>query len=147
VQKPLGQYNALTQVTSNAAIQQLGGMETAAQVAFYAKTLPQLFGEEVVTMLPFLALMYLLTQRFGVGRRAAVVGAWLISSVAFGLIHLPTYDWNLVQCVVVIGTARLVLTLPWILTKNIWVSTGAHIVNDWSLFTFSLLGAALVAKG
>jgi uncharacterized protein len=139
--------NALTQVTSNAAIQQLGGMETAAQVAFYAKTLPQLFGEEVVTMLPFLALMYLLTQRFGVGRRAAVVGAWLISSVAFGLIHLPTYDWNLLQCVVVIGTARLVLTLPWILTKNIWVSTGAHIVNDWSLFTFSLLGAALVAKG
>jgi hypothetical protein len=32
---------------------------------------------------------------------------------------------------VVIGSARMVLTLPWILTKNIWVSTGAHIINDW----------------
>ena len=138
--------NALTQVTSNAAIQQLGGMDTAAQVAFYVKTLPQLFGEEVVTLLPFLALMYLLTQRFGVGRRAAILGAWVISAAVFGLIHLPTYDWNLVQCLVVIGTARLVLTLPWILTKNIWVSTGAHIVNDWTLFTFSLLGATLAGK-
>lgn len=139
--------NALTQVTSNGAIQQLGGMDTEAQVAFYAKTLPQLFGEEVVTLLPFLALMYLLTQRLGVGRRAAILGAWVISAAAFGLIHLPTYDWNLVQCLVVIGTARLMLTLPWILTKNIWVSTGAHIINDWTIFTFTLLGATLVGKG
>lgn len=138
--------NALTQVTSNAATQQLGGMDTAARIAFYAKTLPQLFGEELVTLLPFLALLYLLTQRLDFGRRAAVVGAWLISSVIFGLIHLPTYDWNLVQCVLVIGTARLVLTMPWLLTKNIWVSTGAHIVNDWLLFTVGLLGAGLVGK-
>lgn len=139
--------NALTHVASNAATQELGAMDTAGRVAFYVKTLPQLFGEEVVTLLPFLALLYLLTRVAGVGRRSAVLGAWLISSVGFGLIHLPTYDWNVVQCVVVIGTARLVLTLPWLLTKNIWVSTGAHIVNDWTLFTFSLLGATLVAKG
>jgi uncharacterized protein len=139
--------SALTQVSANASTAQLGGMDTAARVAFYAKTLPQLFGEEVVTLLPFLALLYLLTQVAGVGRRAAVVGAWLISSVIFGLIHLPTYDWNLVQCLVIIGSARMVLTLPWILTKNIWVSTGAHIVNDWLLFTVGLLGAGLVGKG
>jgi len=40
----------------------------------------------------------------------------------------------------------MVLTLPWILTKNIWVSTGAHIANDWLLFSLSLLGAVLVGK-
>jgi len=39
-----------------------------------------------------------------------------------------------------------VLTLPWIMTKNIWVSTGAHIVNDWLLFTMSLFGAGLAGK-
>jgi len=44
------------------------------------------------------------------------------------------------------GDYRLVLTLPWIMTKNIWVSTGAHIVNDWLLFLMSLLGASLVGK-
>ena len=138
--------HAFVDVTPNAAAAQLSGMDTAGRIAFFAKTLPQLFGEEVVTVLPFLALMAALTQGFGVGRRGAVVGAWLVSSLLFGLIHLPTYDWNLVQCIVVIGTARMVLTLPWILTKNIWVSTGAHIVNDWLLFTVNLLGAGLVGR-
>jgi membrane protease YdiL (CAAX protease family) len=137
---------ALADVTPNAATAQLGGMDTAGRIAFFAKTAPQLFGEEVVTLLPFLAVLALLSSRFGVGRKGAIVGAWLISSLLFGLIHLPTYDWNWVQCIVVIGTARLVLTLPWILTKNIWVSTGAHIVNDWLLFTLSLLGAGLLGK-
>jgi hypothetical protein len=137
---------AFADVTPNAATAQLAGMDTAGRIAFFVKTLPQLFGEEVVTVLPFLAVLTLLSHRFGVGRQGAIVGAWLISSLLFGLIHLPTYDWNWVQCIVVIGTARLVLSLPWILTKNIWVSTGAHIVNDWLLFTLSLLGAGLVGK-
>ena len=137
---------AIADVTSNAATAQLGSMDTSGRIAFFAKTLPQLFGEEVVTLLPFLAILYLLVNRFGIGRNGAIVGAWVISSLLFGLIHLPTYDWNVVQCVFVIGTARLVLTLPWILTKNIWVSTGAHIINDWLLFTMSLAGAGLVDK-
>ena len=137
---------ALADVTPNAATAQLSGMDTVGRIAFFAKTIPQLFGEEVVTLLPFLALLYGLTNRFGVGRKGAIVGAWLISSLLFGLIHLPTYDWNLIQCIVVIGSARMVLTLPWILTKNVWVSTGAHIVNDWLLFSMSLLGAGLVGK-
>ncbi|MBX7215259.1 MAG: CPBP family intramembrane metalloprotease [Thermoflexales bacterium] len=139
-------FRALADVTSNAATAQLGGMDTTGRIAFFAKTVPQLFGEEVVTILPFLAMLTLLSAGFGVGRKAAVVGAWLISSLLFGLIHLPTYDWNLIQCIVVIGTARMVLTLAWVLTKNIWVSTGAHITNDWLLFSMSLLGAGLVGK-
>jgi len=103
-------------------------------------------GEEVVTILPFLAVLALLSNRFSVGRKAAVVGAWLISSLIFGLIHLPTYDWNWVQCIVIIGTARMVLSLAWIMTKNIWVSTGAHVINDWLLLTLSLVGAGLVGR-
>jgi uncharacterized protein len=137
---------ALAEVTPNAAAAQLSGMGTAERVAFFAKTLPQLLGEEVVTILPFLAVMALLTHRFGVGRKGAIVGAWLVSSLIFGLIHLPTYDWNLLQCIVVIGTARLVLTLAWILTKNLWVSTGAHVINDWLLFSVTLIGAGLMPR-
>jgi membrane protease YdiL (CAAX protease family) len=137
---------ALTSVTPNASTSQLGSLDTAGRVLFFSKTIPQLFGEEVITLLPFLALLQLFSKGFGAGRKGAVIGAWLISSVIFGLIHLPTYDWNLIQCVVVIGSARMVLTLPWIMTKNIWVSTGAHIVNDWLLFATALLGAGLVGK-
>lgn len=138
--------NALTTVSSNAAASELAGMDGTGQALFFAKTVPQLLGEEVITLLPFLALLHWFTARWGMGRRGAVIAAWVITSVVFGLIHLPTYDWNLVQCLVVIGTARLVLTLPWILTKNLWVSTGAHILNDWLLFGAGLLGARLAGQ-
>jgi membrane protease YdiL (CAAX protease family) len=130
----------------NGTTAQLGGLDMAGRIAFFAKTIPQLLGEEVITLLPFLALLQAFSKGFGVGRKWAIIGAWLITSVIFGLIHLPTYDWNLVQCIVVIGSARMVLTLPWIMTKNLWVSTGTHIVNDWLLFSMSLLGADLVGK-
>jgi len=137
---------AFSVTTPNAATAQLGGLDLAGRIAFFAKTIPQLFGEEVITLLPFLALLQVFSKSFGIGRKEAIIGAWLITAMIFGLIHLPTYDWNLIQCIVVIGSARLVLTLPWIMTKNIWVSTGAHIVNDWLLFAVSLLGAGLVGK-
>lgn len=138
---------AMTEVSSNAATAQLGSLDTAECIAFFVKTLPQLLGEEILTLLPFLALLQWFTKSLGIGRKAAILGAWLVSSLIFGLIHLPTYDWNWIQCIVVIGTARMVLTLPWIMTKNLWVSTGAHIVNDWVLFAMPLIGAGLAVKG
>nr|WP_315198324.1 type II CAAX endopeptidase family protein [uncultured Aquabacterium sp.] len=137
---------ALGHVSPNASTSQLGSMDTVELLAFFAKTLPQLLGEEVITILPFLALLQWLTQSLKWGRKAAIVAAWMLTSVIFGLLHLPTYDWNWVQCIVVIGGARMMLTLPWILTKNLWVSTGAHITNDWILFGAGLLGTVLAVK-
>lgn len=137
---------ALFGASPNASTAELAGLDTAGRIAYFAKTIPQLLGEEVVTILPFLALLQLFSKGLGLGRKAAIIGAWLITSILFGLIHLPTYDWNWIQCVVVIGSARMMLTLPWILTKNIWVSTGAHITNDWLLFLMGILGAGLVGK-
>jgi membrane protease YdiL (CAAX protease family) len=138
--------HALTQVTANGSTSQLSSLDTVGRIAFFIKTIPQLFGEEVITLLPFLAVMQLLSKSLRLGRKAAIVGAWLATALLFGLIHLPTYGWNVVQCIVIIGSARLMLTLPWIMTKNMWVSTGAHIVNDWLLFLMGLLGSSLVGK-
>lgn len=130
---------------SNAAVAGIADQGAAELWLLFGRTAAQLLGEEVITILPFLALLTLFTRRLRSGRRAAILWAWLLSALFFGLIHLPTYDWNLIQCVLVIGTARLVLTLPWIMAKNLWVSTGAHILNDWTLFSLQLLGAGLVA--
>jgi hypothetical protein len=44
-----------------------------------------------------------------------------------------------------VGVARIVLLLSYIMTKNIWVSTGAHVLNDWATFAVSALSA--VAAG
>ena len=41
--------------------------------------------------------------------------------------------------------ARLVLTWGYVSTRNIWVSTGAHIINDWTLIGMTVFVAPLAA--
>ena len=108
--------------------------------AFYVGTGIQLMGEEIFTILPFLAILWFLSQR-GLSRRTSVIIAWVATAVWFGAAHLPTYDWNVAQAILVIGAARLVLTLAYIRTKNLWVSFGAHVLNDWTTFTLVLVAA------
>ncbi|KRE72653.1 CPBP family intramembrane glutamic endopeptidase [Arthrobacter sp. Soil762] len=114
-------------------------------IAFYVGTGVQLFGEEIFTILPFLAVMYLLYTKARLTRTASILLAWFITAIWFGAAHLPTYDWNFAQALLIIGAARLVLTLAFIRTKNILVSTGAHILNDWSSFTLVLIAASLTS--
>ena len=134
-------------VAANAGIAdaaKLGGAELA---SFFAKVGVQLLGEELMTILPFLAILAFCQNLAGFGRKASVIAAWLVSAAAFGLIHLPTYDWNFVQCLIVIGSARLVLTWAYVWSKNIWVSTGAHIINDWTIIATTTFLAPLATAG
>ena len=84
--------------------------------------------------------------RCGLSRKVAILGAWIGSAVLFGLLHLPTYQWNLGQVLLIIGTARLVLTVPYLITKNIWSSTIAHVANDWLIFAVVLVAGAAGLK-
>jgi len=131
----------LDEATANPAVAGLSQQSTADIFIFYIRTLIQLFGEEVMTILPFLALLWFFTTRMKTGRVTAVLLAWVVTAVLFAAEHLSTYGWNFLQALTGVGVARLVLTLPYIITKNIWVGTGAHILNDWIMFTVSLLGA------
>ncbi len=130
-------------VNSNPAVAGLAEQTASEQVFFFINAIPGLFGEEVLTILPFLALMYMFSSHMKLSRKKSIIGAWLISAVIFGLAHLPTYSWDFIQCIVIIGSARLVLSLAYIKTKNIWVSTGAHIINDWTMFLFTIVAAAM----
>lgn len=75
----------------------------------------------------------------------AVLIAWLATAIWFGAAHLPTYGWNSAQAFLTIGVARLVLTLAYLRTKNIAVSTSAHIINDSVLLTGAIIGATASA--
>ena len=68
--------------------------------------------------------------------------ALLVSTLIFCAAHLPTYDWNWEQCFGVIGASRLVLTLAYTATRKLWVSTGAHILTDWTEFTLASVAAS-----
>ena len=131
--------------TGNEGIASAANLEGARLASFFAKVGLQLLGEELITILPFLAILWYCHVKAGLGRNAAVLIAWLVSAIAFALIHLPTYNWNVVQCLMIIGSARLVLTWAYVWTKNIWVSTGAHIINDWLIIGSTVFLAPLAA--
>lgn len=76
-------------------------------------------------------------------RKVAILVAWIGSAALFGMLHLSTYQWHLGQVLLIIGAARLVLTIPYLITKNLWSSTIAHIANDWIGFAMILLLTAL----
>jgi membrane protease YdiL (CAAX protease family) len=137
--------NQFGTTTSNAGIADAAQLEGLRLLNFFAKTALQLLGEELITIMPFLAILTFCHARIGIGRNASVLLAWLGSAIAFGLVHLPTYDWNIVQCLVIIGSARLILTWAYVWTKNIWVSTGAHIINDWAILSATIFLPPLVA--
>lgn len=132
---------------ANPIMVQINEMQGLDLALFLARTLPQLLGEELVTILPFLAIVTLCIQTLKTGRKTAIAVAWLLSALLFGALHLPTYDWNLLQALGIIGVARLVLTAPFVLTKSVWSSTIAHVTNDWLLFGGLALLAALKASG
>ncbi len=85
-------------VEANAGYATLGDSPLSGQILFFLSTALQLLGEEVFTILPFLAMMWFLFSRMGLPRKTSIAVAWLASAFLFGSIHLPTYDWNLVQC-------------------------------------------------
>ena len=133
-------------VAPNTTIAGAGSSGVADTIALYVGSGIQLIGEEIFVVLPFLALMYFLFAKAGVSRKTAIILAWIISAIWFGAAHLPTYGWNVVQAIVVIGSARIALTLAFIRTKNLWVSAGAHIINDWVFITVAVISAAAVAS-
>lgn len=130
---------------ANPSIESLIDQSVGERILFFANTVPQLIGEEVLTIIPFLAIMYFVYKKLGWSRKSAIIWAWILSSIMFGMMHLPSYDWNWVQCIVVIGSARLILSLAYFKTKNLWVSAGAHIINDWTIFGITVLGASITA--
>ncbi|MDL2253874.1 CPBP family intramembrane metalloprotease [Ruminococcaceae bacterium OttesenSCG-928-I18] len=96
----------------------------------------QLMGEEFLAILPFLAILQLGYTVFKWSRKTSIVVATIASCVLFGLLHLPTYNWNWMQCIFAIGLARLPFTLGYIATKNIFVSFLIHYLFDSLIFIF-----------
>ena len=126
-------------VSANPAVELIRALTPLEFAAFLLRTLPQLVGEELITILPLLALMAYFVQGRGWTARSAIIAAWILTALLFGILHLPTYQWNVAQSIFIIGAARLVLTAAYLVTGNLWVCTGAHIASDWIIFFIAYL--------
>lgn len=121
----------------NPVSEAMGDLTGGGLVAVLIPTIPQLIGEELLGILPFLAVLWLCVTHLHLPRRSGIAAALIVSALIFGAAHLPTYDWHWGQTLLGIGTARVFLTLAYIATRNLWVSAGAHILNDWTGFLFA----------
>ncbi len=128
-------------LAANPGILAIGAMSPMHAANVMATSAVQLLGEELVTILPFLVLLTLL-HRAGAKPWLALGTSWVVTSLAFGALHLSTYDWHFGQALLVIGTSRLILTGVYVLTRNVWASTITHVAHDLTGMALAMLAHA-----
>ncbi|SHH65282.1 hypothetical protein SAMN02745245_01847 [Anaerosphaera aminiphila DSM 21120] len=102
----------------------------------FITSIVQLLGEEILFVVPFLFVFNKFEAKSN--RNIAILVAWIVSSLFFGILHLPTYSYNLVQSLVVIGGVRFILSLSYIWTKNLTVTYIVHVLYDWIIIFLSV---------
>lgn len=119
------------------------GMFSEQPVQTVIATVIQLFGEELFTLIVFLFFVQVFESCLK-NRKSSIIVAWILSSVVFGLVHLPAYH-NLVHVLLTIGVSRIILTLAFLRTKNLTASYISHMVDDFASFAIAFALSALLS--
>ena len=99
------------------------------------RLLVQLFGEELIKFIPLVISAAFLYK--SVGRKAAIVGAVIISQILFSFIHIPAYGFSILFLLIGIGLNSIVLPLVYVKTKNLVLCYFIHLLYDsWSIIPY-----------
>lgn len=101
-----------------------------------------LIGEEVGVAILAFPIFGWLKQQSELRRYAFFLSA-LISSVIFGLSHLPVYQWNWFQCIFIAGIPRIFYNYAWKKTDSLWGGVWVHVLNNWIAFGLSYLSQGI----
>ena len=119
----------------------LGEAAAAAPLLVTVDLLVSLFGEELFKITIFLIVMaaaYHVTKN----RKNSIIVGIVGACILFGLIHMPTYDFNIAQCMLLIGIGCVFHICPYVKTKNIVNSYITHLMIDFVIFLpFMIIGA------
>ncbi|CAI8920920.1 CPBP family intramembrane glutamic endopeptidase [Priestia megaterium] len=100
----------------------------------------QLLGEEILFFSAFFLSLKLFTKR---KEPQYVLSVWisgLIACLVFGLAHLWTYDFNVIQCVIVIGLPSIIKIVLYLKTRNLWSTYLAHLFYDLMAIVITFSG-------
>lgn len=109
--------------------------------SFFVSTTIQFIAEEIIFIIPFL---FVINKMKTENNILKTIFALLLSSVIFGAMHLSTYDFNLLQAVLIISIIRTGLSLSYVLSKNLSVTYIIHIIYDWSLIIIYLAARQMI---
>lgn len=108
---------------------------------FIVSTMIQFIAEEIIFIIPFLFVINKL--RTG-NEKLKTLAAILVSSVIFGAMHLTTYNFNILQAVLVISIIRTGLSMSYVLSKNLTVTYLVHMIYDWVLIGIYLTAGQMI---
>ncbi|MDF2052614.1 type II CAAX prenyl endopeptidase Rce1 family protein [Priestia megaterium] len=100
----------------------------------------QLLGEEILFFSTFFFILKLFTYAKKPQYGITICVSSLLSCALFGLAHLFTYDFRIIQCLFIIGFPCFIKILLLFKTRNLWCTYSAHLVHD-------LLAVLIVAYG
>ena len=66
---------------------------------------------------------------------------WIIDIMLFGILHLSAYEYDMIQCIVVIGAPSIIYGYIWKKTENPKVMWLVHFIYDFLLVSLVALGS------
>lgn len=109
--------------------------------SFFASTLIQFIAEEIIFIIPFL---FVINKFKTKNEILKTIVAILVSSVIFGAMHISTYNFNILQAVLVISIIRTGLSMSYVISKNLTVTYLIHIIYDWTLIGIYLTAGQMI---
>lgn len=97
----------------------------------------QIMAEELFTIGLFMGIMIFGLRTHNVKRKNLVVAAIVISSIIFSLLHLPGYNYNIVQCLLVVGLTRSIMTIVYFFKRNIMYSYIVHVLYNLAILLYA----------
>lgn len=97
----------------------------------------QIFGEELIKILPFLILLTIF-YKLSENRKTSIIISTILVLLIFGLIHFPAYQ-NIFSVLLLQGLGSIFTMFGYLKTKNIFVTFIIHILYDFFTFIPSML--------
>lgn len=72
------------------------------------------------------------------------VASWVLSCLIFGLLHLKTYDFNVAQAIVLIGSNLFLGFIVYLATGNYWILYISHVWGDLISFSPHCFGPVFI---
>ncbi|CAI8949385.1 CPBP family intramembrane metalloprotease [Priestia megaterium] len=98
----------------------------------------QLLGEELLFFSAFFLGLKWFTRRKEPLYALSVGISGLLACLVFGLAHLWTYDFNILQCVISIGLPSIIKIVLYLKTRNLWSAYLAHLFFDLVIIAITL---------